>query len=88
MDIIRTFEIFLRAPLSVLRDGFIQIMHIEPDGTGFEHEKAINVDFLSDKTQITVVNNKKVYSLLRMVTYRAKQRELELQKNQRKVAIR
>ena len=34
-------------------------------------KKAVNVDLLDDKAQITVVNNEKMYKLLKMVTYRA-----------------
>ena len=82
MDILQTFEIFLRAPISILRNGFIQIMHIEtPAAVG---ASSIDVDFVKNKTQVTVVNNKKVYTLLKMATYKANQKMLE-QKNSQKL---
>ena len=55
-DIRKTFEIFLREPLSILKVGLFQIVHLE---TNIFNQKAVNVDFLDDKTQITVVNNEK-----------------------------
>ena len=36
------------------------------------NKKAINVDLLEQKAQITVVNNEKVYNLLKLVMHKAK----------------
>ena len=71
MNIFKTFETFLKEPLSILKDNFIQIVSIQT-GNIFENKSAINVDFLKDKTQLTVVNNEKIYNLLSLVTRRAK----------------
>lgn len=69
MNIFQTFELFLKKPLSILKHGLVSIVHIKAQNM-FE-KKAVNVDLLDDKAQITVVNNEKMYKLLKMVTYRA-----------------
>ncbi len=74
MNIFKTFETFLKEPLSILRDNFIQIVSIQT-GNIFEHKPSVNVELLKDKAQITVVNNEKVYKLLSLVTHRAKEKE-------------
>ncbi len=74
MNIFKTFEIFLKEPLSILRDNFIQIVSIQA-GNIFEHKPSIDVTLLKDKAQINVVNNEKVYKLLTLVTHRAKEKE-------------
>lgn len=78
MNIFRTFETFLKEPLSILRDNFIQIVSIQTDNI-FAHKPSIDVSLLKDKTQITVVNNEKLYKLLSIVNHRAntKQKEKE-----------
>ncbi len=76
MNIFKTFETFLKEPLSILRDNFIQIVSIQT-GNIFEHKPSIDVTVLKDKAQLTVVNNEKVYKLLSLVTHRAKEREKE-----------
>ena len=78
INIFRTFEIFLREPLSIFRDGLVKIAHIQDNI--FANKTSINVDMLKNKAQITVVNNEKVYNLLRLVTYRAKNKSKELVK--------
>ena len=65
MNIFKTFETFLKEPLSILRDNFVQIVSIQTENI-FEH-----------KAQITVVNNEKVYKLLSLVTHRAGVKEKE-----------
>ncbi|MPN64397.1 hypothetical protein SDC9_212169 [bioreactor metagenome] len=73
MNIFKSFEIFLREPLSVLRDKFIQIVSIQtgdPFGTF-----SMKADLMDKKTQITVVNSKKVYHLLETVMYKQRLRE-------------
>lgn len=60
-DIRKTFEIFLREPLSILKVGLFQIVHLE---SNIFSGKAVNVDFMDDKTQVTVVNNERMYNLV------------------------
>ncbi len=67
MNIFKTFEIFLREPLSILREKFIQIVNVN---STLASESAINADFVGQKAQITVINNEKVYKLLKTVQYK------------------
>ena len=87
MNIFKTFETFLKEPLSILRDNFVQIVSIQTENI-FElfvnyrsEEDIIDVSFLKNKAQITVVNNEKVYKLLSLVTHRAGVKEKERVKN-------
>ena len=49
-------------------------------------KKSIHVDFMKKKAQITVVNNEKVYNLLKTVTYRvAKRQEMLDEANKPKI---
>ena len=75
MNIFKTFEIFLREPLSILREKFIQIVNMNSCLTT---ESSIGVDMIGQKAQITVMNNEKVYKLLKTVQY--KQEQLAAQK--------
>ncbi len=75
MNIFKTFELFLREPLSLFKQGLVHIVSIQDNI--FAKKTSINVDLLKDKAQITVVNNEKVYNLLKLVTYRAKQKNKE-----------
>lgn len=62
MNIFKTFEIFLREPLSILRERFIQIVSVQ---SGMSTQPSgVNVDLLDKKAQITVVNSDKMYNLL------------------------
>ncbi len=72
MNIFKTFELFLREPLSLFRQGLIQLVNIQDNI--FAKQSSINVDLLKNKAQITVINNEKVYNLLSLVTRRAKQK--------------
>ena len=76
MNIFKTFETYLKEPLSVLRDNFIQIVSIQT-GNIFEHKPSIDVSLLKNKAQMTVVNNEKLYNLLSLVTLRAKNKSLK-----------
>lgn len=78
INIFKTFEIFLREPLSIFREGLVKIAHIEDNI--FSNKTAINVDMLNNKAQITVVNNEKVYNLLKLVTHKVKSKEKMLVK--------
>lgn len=81
MNIFKTFEIFLREPLSILREKFIQIVNVN---SGLTSQTNIGVDMLGQKTQITVINNEKVYKLLKTVQY--KQEKLAAKQLQEKDA--
>jgi len=75
MNIFKTFETYLKEPLSVLRDNFIQIVSIQT-GNIFEHKPSIDVSLLKNKAQLTVVNNEKLYNLLSLVTLRANKKNV------------
>lgn len=74
MNIFKTFETFLKEPLSILKDNFIQIVSIQT-GNIFANKPSIDVSVSKEKTQITVVNNEKVYNLLSLVQHRAKAKQ-------------
>lgn len=74
MNIFKTFEIFLKEPLSILRDNFIQIVSVQTANI-FEQKPSIDVSLLKNKAQLTVVNNEKLYNLLSIATLRAKEKE-------------
>ena len=56
MNIFKTFEIFLKEPLSILKDNFVQIVSIQT-GNIFENKPSIDVSMMKNKAQLTVVNN-------------------------------
>lgn len=64
MDILKSFEVFFAEPLSVLKDSIVQIVGIS---TGTDAKSQVNADLLNQKTQITVINNEKMYNLLKRV---------------------
>ncbi|MCQ2743870.1 MAG: hypothetical protein MJ230_03620 [bacterium] len=74
MNIFKTFEIFLREPLSVLKHNWIQIVSLQTDNL-FKEKPSCEISLLKDGAQITVVNNEKMYNLLSLVTQKAKQKE-------------
>lgn len=74
MNIFKTFETFLKEPLSILRENFIQIVSIQT-GNIFANKPSVDVSLMKDKAQITVVNNEKLYNLLSLVTNRAKMKK-------------
>ena len=82
MNIFKSFETFLKEPLSILRDNFIQIISVQT-GNIFENKPSIDVTMLKDKAQITVVNNEKLYNLLSLVTSKAKQKQEKESSNQK-----
>ncbi len=75
MDIFKTFETFLKEPLSILRDNFIQIVSLQT-GNIFANKPSVEISLTKDKTQITVVNNEKLYNLLSLVQHRSKTKNL------------
>ena len=70
MNIFKTFETYLKEPLSVLRDNFIQIVSIQT-GNIFENQSSLDVNISDNKAQLTVINNEKLYNLLSLVTHKA-----------------
>lgn len=75
MNIFETFELFLRRPMSILRHGLVSIVHVKVEN--IFAQKAINADLTDSGTQITVVNNEKVYNLLKTVMYRVEKRRMK-----------
>lgn len=69
-DIRKTFETFLREPLSILTEGLFQIVNIQSNI--FNQESSFNIDFVNNKTQLTVVNNEKMCNLFQTVLYKQK----------------
>lgn len=76
MNIFKTFEIFLKEPLSILKERIIQIVNVN---SNLVTQASVNVDFLDKKTQITVVNSYKMYNLLRTVQ---RKREMKTEQKQ------
>ena len=76
MNIFKTFEIFLKEPLSILKENFIQIVSVQTENI-FAKRSSLDVSFLKNKAQLTVVNNEKLYKLLSLVTHRAEQKSKE-----------
>ena len=76
MNILKTFETFLKEPLSILKDNFIQIVSIQT-GNIFANKPSCDVTVMKDKTQITIVNNEKLYKFLSIVNHRANVKKSE-----------
>lgn len=80
MNIFKTFEIFLKEPLSILRENFIQIVSVQTENL-FAQKPSVDVTLLKNKAQITVVNNEKLYKLLSIVNHRT-QKKIEEKENE------
>lgn len=72
-DVRKTFEIFLREPLSILTEGLFQIVNIKSNI--FSNSPAVNIDFVDKKTQITVVDSDNMYNLFQTVLYKRRLKE-------------
>ena len=72
-DIRKSFEIFLREPISVLTEGLFQLVNIE--NNIFSNKPSVNIDFVNKKTQITVVNNERMYNLFQTVLFKQRIKE-------------
>lgn len=79
MNIFKSFEEFLKEPLSVLNKNRIQIVSLITDNI-FAHKPACEVSLTKSGAQITLVNNDKMYNLLSLVTKKAQLKEEENQK--------
>ncbi len=91
-DIRKSFEIFWREPLSILKEGLFQIVNISTENV-FERKPSkgfaqicaksaqrtegpsVNIDFMKNKTQITVVDSDKMYNLFQTVLYKKRIKE-------------
>lgn len=73
MNILKTFEMFLALPLSIIRKRIIRIMHVEDGLT--TAEKAVNVETKEDVLTVNVVNNPRMYNLLSSVMYKRRKYE-------------
>ena len=72
MDILKTFEIFLSSPMSIIHKRKIKIMHVETNI--FAQKLPMEINLESD-IQVTVFNNKKVYNLLTNVIEKKRQKD-------------
>ena len=72
-DIRKTFETFMKEPLSILTEGLFQIVNIQANV--FNQESSFHIDFVNNNTQLTVVNNDKMCNLFQTVLYKKKLRE-------------
>jgi len=73
MNIFKTFEMFLREPLSILKERIIQIVNVQ---SGMSSQSAsVSAEMLDHKTQITVFNSDKMYSLIQTVMHKKKLNE-------------
>ena len=70
-DIRKTFETFLKEPLSILTEGLFQIVNIDSPNI-FSKETSFNIDFVNNKTQLTMVNNQKMANLFQTVLYKSR----------------
>ena len=72
-DIRKTFETFMKEPLSILTEGLFQIVNIQANV--FNQETSFHIDFGKNKTQMTVDNKDKMCNLFQTVLYKKKLRE-------------
>ena len=72
-DIRKTFEIFLKEPLSILTEGLFQIVSLKSNI--FSNPPSVSVDFVNKKTQITVVDSDNMYNLFQTVLYKRRLQE-------------
>lgn len=72
-DIRKTFEIFLKEPLSILTEGLFQIVNLKSNI--FSNPPSVSVDFVNKKTQITVVDSDNMYNLFQTVLYKRRLQE-------------
>lgn len=74
MNIFKTFEIFLREPLSVFRDRIIQIVNVN---SNLISQASVSAELLDNKTQITIVNSEKMYNLFQTVMHKQEARAIQ-----------
>ena len=72
INILKTFEDFLKEPLSILKRTIVNVVGIESLGA----KKSVSAQINGNTIQINVVNSQKVYNLLSSVTYKKQIGEL------------
>ena len=72
-DINKSFDLFWREPLSVLTEGLFKLVNIQSNIFGAK--PSVNVDFVDQKAQITVVDSEKMYNLFQSVLYKKRIKE-------------
>lgn len=65
--ILKSFEIFVMEPISILRQAIIQVVGIQTDNP---YLKGIDVEKVGNKIQLNVINSEKAYNLLATVAYK------------------
>lgn len=65
--ILKSFEIFVMEPISILRQAIIQVVGIQTDNP---YLKGIEVEKVGEKIQLNVINSEKAYNLLATVVYK------------------
>ncbi len=81
MNIFKTFETFLKEPLSILKENFIQIISLQTENI-FANKPSVDVTVQNGKTQVTIINNEKMYNLL---SYASKRQKMKEQNNSEKL---
>lgn len=77
-DIFKTFELFNKESISILRDKIIKIILVEADNIfSGKNKKMFDLDFKKNNSvQISVFNDKKTYDLLSNTWKRYRNRQL------------
>ena len=65
--ILKSFEIFVMEPISILRRAIIQVVGIQTDNPNL---KGIDVERVGNKIQLNVINSDKACNLLATVAYK------------------
>ena len=64
-DILKTFEIFNKESLSILKDRLIEIVLVETENIFSKTDNLFNIHFKKDDSaQITIINDRNTYDLL------------------------
>ena len=79
MNIFKTFETYLKEPLSVLRENFFQLVSIQT-GNLSDNKSSLDVSLVKNKIQFTVINNEKLYNLLSLVAHKKNLNNNEINK--------
>lgn len=72
-NIRNSFELFWREPLSVITEGLFQLVNLK--NNIFNQKPSVNIDFVKNRTQITVVNSDKMYNLFQTVLFKKRLKE-------------
>lgn len=75
-DILKTFELFNKENINILKDTLIEIILIEADNIFAKNKNLFNLDIKNNKTmQISVFNDKNTYNLLSNTWKRHKEKQ-------------